>query len=65
MIKKNVGQLADGCLPSSNQLFTLHIKVEEISDHEKSMVSKQLTMLFMIGKEVSFRIYILRKSWQE
>lgn len=31
---------------------------------KKSMVSKQLTMLFMISKEVSFRIYILRMSWQ-
>lgn len=44
--------------------FARYIKVEETIDHEKSMVSKQLTMLFMISKEVSFRIYILRMSWQ-
>lgn len=62
--QKNVGQLADGCLPSSNQLFTLHIKVEEISDHEKSMVSQQLIMLFIFSRVISFRIYTQRKSWQ-
>lgn len=39
--------------------------VEGTCDHEKSMVSKQLTMLFMIGKEVSFRIYTQRMSWLE